>query len=386
LAHQIIEFKTEKTKMSDSITGQINLPDGVAKKWSKDVIIFIHPMFFSNRDSWLVDGQDSSPSYRKVMGLLDEALSKNNMAVVRFDNPGVSPPSMQCREKIKLSGISETILKKRCFDEEVLSNLTHEQYLADIETLILDVKIRLPLAKERIILMGFSEGGVHIAHLINRLKIRPRGIVMLGSPLESMKTLTKWQSTQRLMDTIQEFDLNGDGVATNDEIEAAYKNGVGKYMFDLKSWLSPYQQWDKNNIQEFEKTINNDYETRLNKILRIPKNRLTLYLNKLDSGAIVPQYTSAFDRLHYLDELSSFDILIKSKIPSLIIFGGKDKQVRVDEQLRLAQEARLQGAKIQELVFKDRYHGLSIEKDPQMFSSEMIPELSEAISTFAKGL
>jgi pimeloyl-ACP methyl ester carboxylesterase len=386
LAHQVIEFKTAKTETADSISGQISLPNGKAHGWDRDVIIFIYPMFFSNRDSWLVDGQDSSESYWKMMGLLDDALIKENIAVVRFDNPGVYPPSKQCREKIKKNGLSNAILNESCFNDDVMSSLTHKQYLRDIENLISTIEIKLPLAKKRIILMGFSEGGIHIGHLINRLKSRPHGVVMFSSPLESAKTLTKWQLTERLIETIPKFDLNNDGSVTNEEIVVAYKNGVGNFTRPVTAWLSPQGKWDKNNIQGLNKKFTSEYEALVNKTMSVPDDKVKLFLVETSKGVLIPQYTNAFEKLHFLDNLSNFDVLIKSQIPTLLMFGGKDTQIRIDEQLRLSKIARSRGAQIQELVFKDRFHTLSKENDFQMFKPEAIPEISKAVSNFVKTL
>lgn len=214
-SYDVIEFKTPKTILADSISGQISLPLGVSQNWNGDVIIFIHPIFFSNRDTWFVDYvgyKDRSEFYWNVIGLLDSALTLENIAVVRFDNPGVYPPYMHCKERIQKNGLNNTVFKKNCFDYDVISSLTHDQYLRDIENLITTVRRKLPSAKNRILLMGFSEGGVHIAHLIDRNKFNLRGVIMISSPLESSKSLTKWQSVERLIKTIPEFDLNNDGV------------------------------------------------------------------------------------------------------------------------------------------------------------------------------
>ena len=368
------------------MTGQISLPHGKASDWNGDVIIVIDPMVFVNRDGWAVGSLDFSGTDWKTRGLLEESLNKENIAVVRFDNPGVYPTSMHCRENIKKSGLSNAILKESCFDDDVVSSLTHKKYLLDIENLIFTVKARLPLAKNRLILMGFSEGGIHIAHLINNLQARPKGVLMIGSPLESVSLLTKWQVVDRPIETIPLFDLNKDGIVTNEEITSAYKKGVGNFMLSVSSWLSPQGKWDKTNIGELKKRFSNEYDALVSQAMSVPDNKVTLYLTKTPEGVLIPQYTNAFNKLHFLDNLSTFDVLTESKIPTLLMYGDRDKQVRVDEQLKLSKMAKNQGANIQEIVFNGRFHGLSKERDLQLFEPGFIPEVSKRISNFVKAI
>ena len=368
------------------MTGQISLPHGKASDWNGDVIIVIDPMVFVNRDGWAVGSLDFSGTDWKTRGLLEESLNKENIAVVRFDNPGVYPTSMHCRENIKKSGLSNVILKESCFDDDVVSSLTHKKYLLDIENLIFTVKARLPLAKNRLILMGLSEGGIHIAHLINNLQARPKGVLMIGSPLESVSLLTKWQVVDRPIETIPLFDLNKDGIVTNEEITSAYKKGVGNFMLSVSSWLSPQGKWDKTNIGELKKRFSNEYDALVSQAMSVPDNKVTLYLTKTPEGVLIPQYTNAFNKLHFLDNLSTFDVLTESKIPTLLMYGDRDKQVRVDEQLKLSKMAKNQGANIQEIVFNGRFHGLSKERDLQLFEPGFIPEVSKRISNFVKAI
>ena len=190
----------------------------------------------------------------------------------------------------------------------------------------------------------------------------------------------------RPIETIPLFDLNKDGIVTNEEITSAYKKGVGNFMLSVSSWLSPQGKWDKTNIGELKKRFSNEYDALVSQAMSVPDNKVTLYLTKTPEGVLIPQYTNAFNKLHFLDNLSTFDVLTESKIPTLLMYGDRDKQVRVDEQLKLSKMAKNQGANIQEIVFNGRFHGLSKERDLQLFEPGFIPEVSKRISNFVKAI
>jgi pimeloyl-ACP methyl ester carboxylesterase len=375
-------FLVSKTKISDQINGQIDWPDGSLEKWNGPVIVLISSGNPYDRDGWGVRTLETVWFDRSPLKTFSDALVKKGMAVVRFDNPGVSPPQSKCRQTIINEGLSDRIIKERCLDVKVLENLTVERYVNSIEAVISHAQTLTKAAKHRLVLFGFSEGLWHAVTIAERHRFIPRAVLSIGGAVEQPKTLSLWQGTQRIVDTIPQFDTNGDGIVTNEEIQDGYKKGVGRFATKVESWLSQKGQWVTDDMPDLLKNFENQYAQMVEEISHNPQEQKRLHWAKQENGVMVPDITNSFWRLHVLGDLSAIDVLSKKKIPGFFMWGEHDTQVRVAHQKKLVQEAKESGALFEEMSFPTRFHLLSTERDLDWFEPEFSLRVAELVHVF----
>ena len=218
-AQQSRQFSVSAGASAEPLHGQIDWPSGALESWDGPVVLFLSAAGPNDRDGWLVRAMETVWANRLPLRELSAALVKEGVAVIRFDNPGVLPPQKRCRESVLKRGITETTLRRRCMDVEMVGRFTPERYWESIEHMLPQVQKLMPAGRDNLFFFGFSEGLMHAAVLADRGHVKPRGLISLGSPAENFESIAHWQATGRITENLHLFDANADNVVTNEEIK-----------------------------------------------------------------------------------------------------------------------------------------------------------------------
>jgi len=374
-------FSVQKTAVTEKINGEVEWPGGDLGRWQGPVLIFISAAGPSDRDGWLVRALETVWADRKPLSQLADAMLREGFAVVRFDNPGVRQPPRQCREAINKLGMTQDTILRRCIETEVLRRATVENYVRSIESVVVHLKKMMPAAKKKIVLFGFSEGGVHAASIVQRGHVKVNAVISIGSPVESMASVTHWQAVERMLETLSEFDINGDGIVSNEEIEQGYRTGIGNFM-NVGGWLSPSGQWDDRNKGLLLARVNTFYQAALYSVPADGTAPGKLQWVEEPNGVLIPDITDSIWNLHFFGRMVPGEVLRDHAIPSLFIWGDKDRQVGVERQMQLLRELCSKGGSIQYARFPDRHHLLSARKDLDWLETEFMPTVAKRARDF----
>ncbi|GJJ03883.1 hypothetical protein RugamoR64_44210 [Duganella rhizosphaerae] len=374
------QFSVAQTEQTEAINGQIDWPGGKLDRWTGPVVAFVSSGSPNDRDGWLVRAMETIWADRLPLKDLSSALVSEGVAVIRFDNPGVLQPQLKCRETIFKIGLSVDVLRHRCLDARILGGFTVEKYQRSIEAVLMHVQRIMPAARNRLFLFGFSEGLVHAASIADRGFVRLQGLVSIGSPAESMETVTRWQAIDRMVETLPEFDLNGDGIVSNSEIREGYERGIGNVM-GLEGWFSKTGYWTAENRDVLKTDLEAVYvQFRRDTDTGTDAGKLEWKPQK--NGVLVPDVTDALWHFHFYDQLASAEVMRRLGIPGLFMWGDKDKQVSVTRQVKLIDQLSQQGSSIRYLRFPGRHHLLSQRRDLDWLEPGFMPVIAKEVRAF----
>ena len=377
---QSLEFAIPAETSTDSLQGQIDWPHGRLESWNGPVVLFISAASPSDRDGWQVRALETVWAERLPLKELSATLVKQGIAVIRFDNPGVLPPQKQCRQSIFKKGLTERILWQRCLDLATVARFTPIRYWETIEHMWPRLQKLVPAIRNQLYLFGFSEGLIHAAAIADRGGIRPQGFISLGSPAETSESAARWQATERITESLAEFDASADGIVTNEEIKKGYKNGINNFM-NIEGWLSASGAWDSTNRGLLAKDMTLYYE----KILRDYRDVSgpgTLYWVAQANGVKVPDMTDALWHYYFYGKTSPAEVMQRLKIPGLFMWGDSDRQVAIERQVTLLDKTNREGGNLSYVRFPGRHHLLSKRKDFDWFEKEFMPEIAEKVAAF----
>lgn len=387
IVNKVSEFTVDATKFSDQINGQIEWPSGELQDWDGSVIVFISSTNPINRDGWGVRSLETVAANRSPLMDLSEALLVTKNMVVRIDNPGVLHPSKLCREKIRGEGLTDAILIERCFDLDVLYKQTPERFVKNLEQMLLKLEKLVPATKKQLVLMGFSEGLSHVIEIVKHGRFRPKNVISIGSPAQALTEATRWQTIDRIVDLMDDFDLNHDGIITTDEMKEAHANGVGSFVGNINGLLPPNGQWKKSELWKVRKIMEKEFEDLMVRIrkeqtLLQNNNQESLQWNKSENGVAVPDITTSAINAHFLNTADPLIVLRKHKIPSLWLWGGLDRQVSAVKQQQWIDDHKHPQDKFKYIVIPGRHHLLSTRADYDWFEPGYTNEVAEIVANF----
>lgn len=376
---RIKEFSVEASNNSDSMNAQIEWPFGEYKDWNGPVVVFISSTNPMNRDGWGVRSLETVWAERSPLKDLALALLEKRQMVVRFDNPGVLDPSKQCREKIRAEGLTDAILFERCFDLNVLQNQTPERYIKNLEEVLARIEKLVPASKKQLVLIGFSEGLSHVIEIVKHGRFRPKKVISIGSPAQSLKESTRWQAIDRIVELMEKFDLNHDGVITSEEMQAAHAIGVGSFVGNIKGLLPPNGKWNKSELWKVRNIMEGEFKDILKKIAN---EQDSLQWNEGANGVLVPDITTAAINAHFTSEVDPVKVLSQYKIPGLWLWGALDQQINTSKQQQWIMDNRRHRDKFEYITIHGRHHLLSLKEDKDWFEIDYAKEVANFIVPF----
>lgn len=381
IAAQHRDFSLKHTKAHLPVHGQIDWPGGKIDSFRGQVVVLISAGGSADRDGWLLRALDTVWWNRSPLKEMSDALVKKGFAVVRFDSPGVRPPASKCREAITRGRLSAMLVATQCVDVDIAEQVSVPKYIDSIEQVLKHVQELTPRAQAGFILFGFSEGFWHAASIADRGHVAVRALVALGAGVESLQSLTRWQLTDRAIETLPEFDRDKNGEISNEEIRKGYSEGVRNITSDVRDWISPSGTWNDNNVAEFGQWLRKGYEDVV-LASRPYEETGGLQWKALGAGVLVPDITDSFQDYHVLDSRRPLDIIIQRRIPTLFFWGEQDRQVRVQHQRKLIKDAEKIIPYVKSYSYSDRHHLLSRRKDTDWFETAFAAEISGHIQEF----
>lgn len=362
-----------------SITGQYDWKQGSIKQWTGPVVLFVNAMVLSNRNGWALQSLQTDAADRKPLYDLTESLVKRGFMVARFDNFGVYPPSKKCYEKTHRRKFDADTIRQHCINIDTAQMQTSESFTMGLRILIEKIEADIPLAKGKLILMGFSEGLSRIANVLDQSSISVSAVISIGSLVEPAKNATKWQATTRVTDLIATFDENKDGFISNEEIAKNFGAGKGAFIGQYQGLLNLEDGgWSKEGLQKLKEKLDAEYEELS---LEIKSLQPALRWVRFDSKTQIPSVTNAVFQYHFLDEADPINVLRRRNIPSLWIWGELDQQINVAQQIQLLEKCDCSALFFKETI-KGRHHLLSKKVDLDWFESAYAVDIAEMITKF----
>ena len=265
------EVTFDNTKEKVTLAGTLTLPK---KEGNYPVVILISGSGAQNRNEEIL-GQ-------KPFLLLSDYFTKNGIAVLRYDDRGVAKSTGDFK------------------------SATSENFASDVESAVEYLKTRKEINKNKIGLVGHSEGGM-IAPMVASKRKDINFIVLLAGPgLRGDKLLLlQKEKIERAMGTSEEEILKGQKI---------YK---GAYDMVLNS-----KNKDLNFKQYFKSQLDKD----------TPENEIDALANQISNNWF--QFFIKYDPTM---------ALMKTKCPVLAVNGEKDLQVPSKENLEAIKKSILKG-------------------------------------------
>jgi pimeloyl-ACP methyl ester carboxylesterase len=194
-----VQFAVPSAADGKLIHGQMDLPASAPK----GIVVLVPGTGDHSRDLRLNSNPKEPPAL--VFQDLAQRLNKAGLAAARFDKRGYS-----CVKQGKTGSDGWG-----CYDAEETPTVTWATSAGDIEAVV-----RHAMAQpggECVVLLGHSEGTVHIARLIDEGRVRPAGFIGLGPVMDSFASLLHDQAVERLTDGLLAMDKDRDGVTSRAE-------------------------------------------------------------------------------------------------------------------------------------------------------------------------
>jgi pimeloyl-ACP methyl ester carboxylesterase len=230
------------------LTGQVDLPTAVATRYP--AVLMAPGGWFMDRDGYMGgSGTERDLVYRD----LAKDLGAAGMAVVRYDNRGVRCNEMTmppCPEGSTELEVTKHYLHA-CVDPEVRQTVSVQTQLDDLEDVWAFVVNHVSIDRKRTIIWAHSEGGLNAARLIGDRRIRPLGIIFVGTATETPMGLLRWQVVDRYAEQVMNWDADGDGRVTEADVERQFQtdalfNSVGTSRDVL---IPPAEGWTLESIR-----------------------------------------------------------------------------------------------------------------------------------------
>ncbi|HEX8262245.1 MAG TPA: alpha/beta fold hydrolase [Allosphingosinicella sp.] len=194
-----VPFAVPSVTDGRAIHGQIDIPASPPK----GVVVLVPGTGDHSRDLRL----NSNPKEAPVLVFQDLArrLNRAGLAVARFDKRGFS-----CVKQGKTGSDGWG-----CHDAEETPTVTWATSAGDVEAVVRHAEAQP--GGDCLVLVGHSEGTVHIARLIEGERVRPAGFIGLGPVMDSFASLLHDQAVERLTDGLLAMDKDRDGVTSRTE-------------------------------------------------------------------------------------------------------------------------------------------------------------------------
>ncbi len=344
---------------NDGVTqlrGVLELPDGAGANLG--AMLMVPGGWFAERDGFMGDSYtEADLMFRRIA----HRVVNKGFAVVRYDNRGVLGNELTAgitKDSTDPVGDTEHYLSA-CIDQHVRGTVTPESLVEDVATFYDFMTQHQSIDSAKTIVFAHSEGGLHVARLIDDRHFAAKGIVLANtittSPLEAMK----WQLVDRYVAEVLSWDRNGDGCVDAEDVALGYSTSyfpdVGLSEADLKpegcSWT--YSQLHAHFTSKYEK--GRDETLAIEDSVPFP----------LDGGGGLGFVAAShrWMKQWYLDDRSVLSLLSKYTGEIAFHFGGSDRQMSTQNEINHIREVAPQMASAPRFVeHKTRGHAFSSSK------------------------
>lgn len=312
------------------IRGETDRPAGPAR----GVVIMVAGTGVFTRDVGF--GRSGTPRDRIFLDLAAR-FNQRGMAVVRFDRRGAR----------------YGVPREERTDKAVAPTATAENLSQDVEALYDWTRSEQGLGAQCVVLLGHSEGTVHIAGLAERGAAPPDLVIGIGGLLESKASLVRWQSVDRVPESLLMMDADGDGVVTDAEISANFRSTPAGVFEDPAPLLDSDGRWTTADIAAF----------RVEQAALFAQETADL-VNHADDApypdAEEPLASWRWWKSFFLDDTPNAVRFSRWSSPLIFHYGSRDSQVREDRQ-RGAAAGVLPADQVTFVSHPDRGHALGTD-------------------------
>ena len=205
-----------KVKAFDGLilNGVIDFPE---KKENIDhpAIIFIHGSGPADRNHWLPAYMSSNNQEIRIFRDLSETLTSAGFIVIRYDKRGYG------KHGVDLQNIQiDPVTNEPIFDDPYLYTSTHENLVKDVESFIQHILEQKFINKDKIYLLGISEGTTIIPKIItNKKNPAIKGLILLSTTARTLPQSIYYQSVTNTYNKASKFlDIDGNNIIDEEEI------------------------------------------------------------------------------------------------------------------------------------------------------------------------
>jgi pimeloyl-ACP methyl ester carboxylesterase len=244
------QFRIRSRDGRAQLTGQVDLPPNGAIT-RNPVVLMVPGGWFMDRDGYMGgSGTERDLVYRD----LANDLLRAGIAVVRYDNRGVRCNEMTmpcCPADSNELEISRHYLNA-CVDADVRQSVTTQTQMDDVEDIWVFAAGHPKLDARRVLVWAHSEGGLNVARLLGKGRIDPQGVQFVGAITESPAAVFRWQTIERYVEHVMDWDDDGDGCITQTDID---RHLPGDQMFEAVGISSevlaaPRNGWNQELLHE----------------------------------------------------------------------------------------------------------------------------------------
>jgi len=279
--YEVEEVTFQNKKDSISLAGTLTLPKGKGQFPSMIMITGSGP---ENRDEEIYD--------HKPFWIIADYLTRKGIAVLRYDDRGFG----------KSGG--------------AFKGATTSDFAVDVEAAVSYLKSRKDINKNKIGLIGHSEGGI-IASMVASANKKIAFIVLLAGPgVTGEKIMVQ-----------QVADLCADSAA---------REKVKPILNIYTQSADILRQYPGESARQQLQKLYNDNQTGICNNLNLTKEQVNMYVNSMTEQFMSPWFRNFL----FLDPA---DYLVKVHCPVLALNGALDKQVRAEENLNGIKKALQKG-------------------------------------------
>jgi len=224
------------------INGQIDFPAGAGSERPLPAVVMIAGTEAFDRDvHYGASDTDDDLLFRQ----LAVRLAERDIASVRYDFRGIhcSQRTMPECEACETSADRRRHFVAHCVDNDVRRTVTWENARGDFLLVYEHARQHPRIDAERVVVLAHSEGSLHVSYLIGQRVIDPAGLVLIGMPAESPKSVVRWQLVSRQAAAlIEQIGGPGRSAITNEEIrDWCRSGGITEAM--CETYLAPDGSW-----------------------------------------------------------------------------------------------------------------------------------------------
>ncbi|OYW44250.1 MAG: hypothetical protein B7Z08_12540 [Sphingomonadales bacterium 32-68-7] len=311
-----------------AIHGAVATPD---EGWNGTAVIMVAGTGLFDRD--VAFGRSGSPRDRLFRDLADRFVARG-LGAVRYDRRGVRHGATTPAEQL---------------DTQISGSSTVETQRDDLAAVRAWAESPAGLGARCVILFGHSEGILHIARLAASGAPAPLMVMGVGAPMRSPTEIVRWQSTGRDAYSLELMDADGDGVTTNAEVEANWRQTPSSAFDNLAPLLRPAGRWTAADIAQVRTVQAQRYEQARAAALAL--DDAAPYPN-----AATPMARASWWKSWFTDETPAAASLATWDVPFELHWGALDSQT--PPALEAPQALAALGAKARVTIHPRRGHSL----------------------------